>query len=304
MNKGLAYVDGEYCAPDQAKISVFDPGFTHSDAVYDVTSTWKGYFFRLDDHIDRFLRSCVGVNIVCPYGPGKIKEILATCVLEGGVEAGSYVAVVATRGRYAPEAESSRDIFRTSPTLIAYAVPYLSIATEEQQANGMNLIVSRTPRIPDKCVDMRFKNYHWGDLTRGKFEARDAGADGAIHPSIDGYLTEGAGFNFFFARSGRLFTPGRNILHGITRQTVLDLARELGIPAEIGDYRLEEVREADEAFITSTAGGIMPVRCFDGKALRSADAGSLCFRFRDEYWRRRESGWLGTRVSAVSAARP
>jgi branched-chain amino acid aminotransferase len=300
MGKGLAYLDGRYCPLEDAKISVFDPGFTHSDVVYDVTSTWRGRFFRLDEHVARFLRSCAGIDLVCPYNAKEIKRILATCVQRGGVEDASFVSVALTRGRYVDVAAAqARDIFRMTPGFIAYALPYMWIADPQLQDRGMSLIISKTPRIPAACVDMRFKNYHWGDLTRGKIEARAAGADGAVHCALEGYLTEGAGFNLFFARAGTLFTPARNVLEGVTRQSVLDLAAELGIPTEVGDFPAGELQHADEAFITSTAGGVMPVARVDSRALGNGVPGPLSVKLRSEYWRRREEGWLSTPVSSL-----
>jgi len=302
MGEGLAYLDGSYCALTDAKVSVFDPGFTHSDVVYDVTSTWKGQFFRLDDHIVRFMRSCKGIELTCPYNAQEIKTILATCVQRGGVEEASFVSIALTRGRYIDKAAAqARDIFRMAPGFIAYAIPYLWIAGPQVQERGLYLIVSKTPRIPSACVDMHFKNYHWGDLTRGKFEARAAGADGAVHCAIEGYLTEGAGFNLFFVRGGILFTPARNVLEGVTRQSVLDLAAELGIATELGDFPADDLRRADEAFITSTAGGVMPVSRVDGVALGNGRPGPLALKLRSEYWRRRDEGWLSTPVSSCLA---
>jgi branched-chain amino acid aminotransferase len=303
MGEGLAFVGGQYCGIEDARISIFDPGFTHSDVVYDVTSTWNGSFFRLEDHIARFLRSCAGFELVCPYTPAELRRILAICVQRGGVADRSFVSMALTRGLYtSAEAAASRDIFQTACTLIAYAVPYKWIASPEAQARGWHMITAKTPRIPDACVDMRCKNHHWGDLTRGKFEARARGADCAVHLSIEGYLTEGAGFNVFFAKGGHLFTPARNILQGLTRQSVLDLADELGIPTEVGDFRVEALREADEAFITSTAGGVMPLARIDDRSFPVNGAGSLSVRLREEYWRRREEGWLATPVSDILGA--
>ena len=300
MGEGLAYVDGQYCRVEDARISILDPGFTHSDVVYDVTSTWNGAFFRLDDHISRFLRSCAGFELVCQYTPAQLKTILATCVQRGGVAERSYVSIALTRGLYtSAEAAASRDIFQTTATLIVYALPYKWIASPEAQARGWHMITAKTPRIPDACVDMSCKNYHWGDLTRGKFEARARGADCAVHLSVEGYVTEGAGFNVFFAKGGRLFTPARNVLQGLTRQSVLDLAAELEIPAEVGDFRIEALREADEAFITSTAGGVMPLARIDDRSFPTRGPNSLSIRLREEYWRRREAGWLATPVADI-----
>ncbi len=297
MGDGMAFIEGKYCAPNDAKVSIFDPGFTHSDVVYDVVSVWKGRFFRMEDHITRFLASCAGVRLTCPYTPEELKRILATCVRDGGVEDGAFVSMAVTRGRYPDRASAlSRDIFRMTPNLIAYAVPYMRIADLETQARGMYVVMSSVPRIPSACVEMKYKNYHAGDLTRGRFEAHAAGADRAIHCAIEGYLTEGAGFNLFFVKDGRLFTPARNVLEGITRRTVLDLAIELGISAEEGDYPATALVEADEAFITSTAGGIMPISRVGDRQYPSNGPGPVSLRLRDEYWRRREAGWLSTPV--------
>jgi branched-chain amino acid aminotransferase len=303
MGEGFAYVNGTYGPASTAQMSVLDPGFTRSDAVYDVTSVWKGLFFRLDEHIERFLASCRGVQITCPVTPPEIRRILATCVIKGDVTDASYVAIVATRGEYLDQtAARERDIFRTRPTVIAYALPYIWIAGLEAQRRGLHLIIARTPRIPDACVNMKFKNYHWGDLTRGKFEAKEAGADAAVHLSIEGFLTEGAGFNIFFARDGRLYTPARNVLLGVTRAATIDLAAELGIPVEIGDYTADELRAADEAFMTSTAGGIMPIAALDQRRFRQeGHAGPISLSLRELYWRRREEGWLGTPVEDALA---
>jgi branched-chain amino acid aminotransferase len=300
MSEGLAYVDGQYCALTEAKISIFDPGFTHSDVVYDVTSVWKGQFFRLDEHLARFLASCAGIHLECPYDAGKLKSILATCVSRGGVKEGAYVSMALTRGRYIDaQARKSRDIFRTRPTFIAYALPYQWIANPERQDRGLHVIISKTPRIPSASVEMRYKNFHWGDLTQGKFEARAAGADEAVHCAVEGYLTEGAGFNVFWVKDGQLFTPARNVLAGVTRQSALDLAEELGIPNRIGDFPADALRDADEAFITSTAGGIMPVVRVDQRELGTGRPGPIAARLREEYWKRRDAGWLGTPVDSL-----
>ncbi|HXG17648.1 MAG TPA: aminotransferase class IV [Methylomirabilota bacterium] len=290
---GVAFIEGRYVPADEAKISVFDLGFSHSDAVYDVVSTWKGLFFRLDDHIDRFLRSCAGVRLACPYGKEDIKRILAQCVQRAELQ-DAYVEVLTTRGRFL--IPGSRDIRQTKPTFLAYAVPYVWIATPEKQQKGLHVYIAKTQRISDDAVAARFKNFHWGDLTKGQLEALDAGADVAVLCGATGYLAEGPGFNIFFVKAGRIFTPRLNVLEGITRRTVMDLAQEIGVELEAGDYRADALRSADEAFISSTAGGIMPVTKVDGKPLGDGNPGAITWRLRELYWAKRETGWLGTRV--------
>lgn len=300
MTKGIAFIGGQYVNADEAKISVFDLGFSRSDVVYDVVSTWKGYFFRLDDHINRFLNSCSGMRIACPYAKAEIKEILAECTDRAGLE-DAYVEVLTTRGRFT--VPGSRDLRQTRPTFIAYAVPYIWIASPNKQAEGLHLFVASTARIPDACVDARYKNFHWGDLTQGQLQAIDAGADVAVLCGMSGFLSEGPGFNLFWAKDGKLFSPGTNVLEGITRKTVLDLAQEIGVLVETGDYATQALSSADEAFICSTAGGIMPVTQIGDTVLGDGRPGSLSAQLRALYWNKREAGWLGTRVSNLLAAR-
>jgi branched-chain amino acid aminotransferase len=296
MSQGVAFVEGKYIPAEEAKISVFDLGFNRSDAVYDVVSVWKGMFFRLDDHVDRFLRSCAGVRIVCPYEKEGVKQILAECTHRAGLQ-DAYVEVLTTRGRFS--SLGSRDLRNTTPTFIAYAIPYVWIATPEQQQVGVHVYIAQTPRIPDVSVAARYKNFHWADLTRGQLEALDAGADLAVLCGTRGFLAEGPGFNVFFVKNNRIFTPQLNVLEGITRRTVMDLAREIGVALEAGDYPAEALRSADEAFLSSTAGGIIPVTRVDGKAIGNGKPGPITWQLRELYWAKREAGWLGTPVAEL-----
>ena len=300
MTHGVAFIEGQYVSGDEAKISVFDLGFSRSDVVYDVVSTWHGYFFRLDDHIDRFLHSCSGVRLDCPYGKPEIKEILAECVYRAELE-NAYVEVLTTRGRFT--VQGSRDLRQTKPTFIAYAVPYVWIASPEKQEQGLRLHVASNARIPDASVDARYKNFHWADLTQGQLQAIDAGADAAVLCGISGFLSEGPGFNLFWIKDGTLFTPRTNVLEGITRRTVFDLAQEAGLLVEMGDYPEGTLMRADEVFISSTAGGIMPVTHVDATQFGDGTPGPLSRQLRGLYWQKREAGWLGTRVTDLLAAK-
>ncbi len=301
-DKGMAFIDGAYVEPANAKISVFDLGFTKSDVVYDVTSVWKGLFFRIDDHIERFLASCEGVAMRCPYEADEIRRILGECVQRGDVADNAYVEMALTRGAYKSYiGDFTPDLRDTHVNFIAFAIPYVWIAPPEAQRIGIDLIVAKTRRIPDESVVARFKSFHWGDLTRARMEATDAGAHNAVLCTPDGYLAEGPGFNIFFMAGGALHTPRRNMLEGITRRTIGDLADEIGTPVETGDYLPQALLEADEAFICSTAGGVMPVIRVDGRIFANGKPGAISTELRNLYWRKREAGWLGTPVADLIA---
>jgi branched-chain amino acid aminotransferase len=296
VTQGCAYIDEQFVAPEEATISIFDPGFTRGDAVYDTVSVWNGLFFRLDDHVDRFFRSCERCRLVCPHDREEVKRILAECVDRAALDA-AYVQAIATRGPFPPG--GVRDPRLCENRFIAYAVPYIWIVPPERQAEGIDLAIADARRTPPEAIDPRAKNFNWLDLQRGLFEALDRGADTAVLCTLSGLLAEGPGFNVFLARGGELLTPRANVLEGITRRTVLELAAEIGAGAREADLTPDELRGADEAFICSTAGGIMPVASVDGVPLGSGGPGPLSTRLRTLYWEKREAGWHGTPVAAL-----
>lgn len=302
MSAGAGFVDGHYCNLADARLPITDPGFTRSDAVYDVVSVWRGQFFRLYDHIERFLASCAGWRLTCPYDAHQIAEILAGCVIRGGVQDGAYVSMALTRGTFLPGARAARDIRATRPMFLAYAIPYVWIVPPETQRDVIRAIVAKTPRIPNVCVPATYKNYHWGDLTQSRFEALDAGVDQAILATTDGWIAEGAGFNVFFVRNRQLYTPAHNVLHGMTRRTVMELAVMHGVPVHAADFPVQALRDADEIFLTSTAGGIMPVVEIDGRVVGNGKPGPIATQLRTSYWDRREQGWYGTAVVAADVS--
>lgn len=297
---GIAYNNGTYCPIGEASVPLLDPGFTRGDAVYDTTSVWKGQFFRIDDHVARFFRSCASARLAPPAGPDELKRILAECVHRSELES-AYVQMISTRGKY--QSPTNRDPRLCTNTLITFAMPYIWIIQPARQLEGIDLAIAvGNRRTPPEAVDPRMKNFNWLDLQRGLFEGLDRGADTSVLCTPDGRLSEGPGFNLFVVRDEVLRTPQGNALEGITRRTTLELASDLGYKAEETDLSAADLRDADEAFLSTTAGGIMPVASVDGVSLRhGAGAGPISLRLRSEYWDRREAGWLGTPVSSLLA---
>ncbi len=296
MADGIVFIDGAYVPVDDARISIFDLGFLRGDAVYDTVSVWKGSFFRLDDHLARFARSCAGMRLTCPHDPDELRRILAECVHRAGLE-DSYVQMIVTRGRF--RAVGKRDLRQCENKFIGLALPYVWIVSPEKQAEGIDLAIVDNRRTPTEAIDPTIKNFNWMDLQRGLFQALDRGADHAVLCTPAGHVAEGPGFNLFWIRKGRLLTPKGNILEGITRQTVVDLAAGIGVPLEFGDFPPESLQGADEAFLSSTAGGIMPVTWIDGRPLGNGAPGLLTGQIRDLYWSKREAGWHATPVASL-----
>jgi branched-chain amino acid aminotransferase len=138
-------------------------------------------------------------------------------------------------------------------------------------------------RIPSDSVDPTAKNYHWGDLTRGLFEALDAGYDTALLLDHDGNVTEGPGFNVFSVKGNSVLTPDAGVLEGITRRSVLEVARELGLATEVRPIKLAEFLESDEVFTATTAGGIAPVARVNDRVFSNDAPGPVTLRLRDGF---------------------
>ena len=289
---GVAFVDGAYCPIADAKVSVLDFSFIRSDVTYDVVHVWKGRFFRLDDHVARFLRGLEKWRMSIPYSHAGLEEILFECVRRSGLR-DAYVAMVCTRGVPPP---GTRDPRRCENGFIAYAIPFVWIATEEQRKFGMNIAISDVFRMPPETADPTIKNYAWRDFVAAQFDALDRGFDTGVLPDAEGNVTEGPGYNIFVVQNGRIVTPARSVLPGITRQTVLDLCDDLSIEATVRNLSVEELRTADEVFLTSTAGGIMPVTRVDGRPVGIGKPGTITERLTTEYWAEHERDRFTTRV--------
>ncbi len=290
---GAAYVGGRYVPMAQATISVLDWGFTRSDAVYDVVHVFRGGFFRLDDHLDRFFQSMQARRLAPPEGRAGIEEILHRCVALAGLR-DSYVAMVASRGR--PAVFGSRRPADCANHLIAYAIPWIDVIPPAVQERGAHLWIGGTPRVSDASVDPTVKNYQWSDLTSGLLEAHDNGFDTAVLCDADGFVTEGPGFNIFIVKDGRVLTPDRGSLHGVTRRSVLELCEELGLPAEVAPVPRDVLEDADEVFAATTAGGVMPISRVGGRILGNDRPGPVSLRLKEFYWRKHSEGWRQTPV--------
>jgi branched-chain amino acid aminotransferase len=277
---GAAWMDGRYRPIEEAKISVLDLGVTRSDCTYDVVHVWDGRFFRLDAHLDRFAASMARLRLDPGYNREEIEAILHGCVRRAGLRA-AYVSMTCTRGRLAA---GSRDLRTARATFYCYAVPFVWISSPQRQETGASLWVSDLVRIPPASVDPRLKNYHWLDLDLGLLEAYDHGADLVVLRDLSGAITEGPGYNVFAWVDGSWLTPAGGTLAGVTRQTVIELARRGGQPVREGRLAVDDLRRAAEVLVTSTAGGVMPVTAVDGEPVGAGGPGPLTRELRDRYW--------------------
>lgn len=277
FSKGAACIDGKIVPISEAKISILDWGFLHSDATYDVVHVWKGKFFRLHDHLERFFSGMQKLRMSIPYTREELHLILSDCVKAGGLR-DAYVEMITTRGVPKP---GSRDPRTCTNQFFAFAIPFVWI-TESQK--GLNLVVSHKQRIPAESVDPVIKNYHWLDLVMGQFEAYDRGGETAVLIDSHGNIMEGPGFNIFIVKDSELTTPAKGVLEGITRKTAIELATEYGYRVIQDNLAPDRARSADEVFATSTAGGIIPITKIDDQIIGSGATGPITQKLQDGYW--------------------
>jgi branched-chain amino acid aminotransferase len=289
---GCAHVDGDFVPVAEARISLLDRGFTRSDATYDVTHVWKGYIFRLDDYLDRFERNVAALRMTLPIPRAEVRAVLIECVRRSGLR-DAFVQMTCTRG--IPPG-GSRDPRDCTNRFYAFAIPFVWIATPERQEVGLNLYVSPRRRIPADSVDPRTKNFHWLDLTMGLFDAFDAGCDIDVLGDGAGNLTEGPGFNIFVLRGGRLATPAEGVFDGMVRRTVIEMCREANLDLAESVVPAADLAGADEVFLTSTAGGIIPITRIEGRPVGDGRPGPVTQRLRRSFWERKEAGWLGEKI--------
>jgi branched-chain amino acid aminotransferase len=293
FSSGAAYVDGRFVPLDKATLPITDWGYRRSDVTYDVVSVWRGLFFRLDDHIARFRRSMNALRLAPAETDDDIRRVLDRCVRLSGLRE-AYVAFDCLRGR--PIVGKPYHPAHTRNYVIAFARPWVDLFSPEVQARGAHLIVAKAPRIPEESIDPTVKNFHWGDLTRALFEAHDADADGAVLVDRGGFVTEGPGYNIFSVTAGEVATPDRGALEGVTRKSVIELCAELNIRCSVRPVPVQELLQADEIFVTTTAGGPMPVSRIDGRMMGNDRPGPLSSRLKATFWQKRAAGWHGTPI--------
>lgn len=293
FTNGAAYLDGEFMPLSEARIPVTHFAYRRSDVTYDVVSVWDGNFFRLDDHIRRFRASMNQLRMEPPESDDEIRTILNRLVAKAGLRR-SYVAMDCLRASPPPDAPRHSAFARSY--LCCFAVPWVSIASPEQLERGLHLLIPSVQRISPAAVDPRVKNFHWGDLTQGQYQALDAGADGAVLLDADGHVTEGPGYNIFTVTDNVVATPRQGALEGITRQSVIELCEELGLRIEVRDIPEAELLAADEIFTCTTAGGIMPASRINGRMMNNDRPGPISEQLKELFWKKRAEGWHATPV--------
>jgi branched-chain amino acid aminotransferase len=297
FSRALAFVDGVVTPLHDARMPVRDLGLMYADMTYDVVHTWRGGFFRLEDHLDRFLSSCAGLRLDPGMTRERLRRVLADLVRRSGLP-DALVYFACTRGTAVP---GTRDPARhVAHRFFATVTPLILRGQPAEMRRGLHAMIARSiPRIAAESVNPAWKNTHWGDFQRATFLAKDTGADVALLPAPDGTLAEAPGFNLVALVDGGLVSPEANVLPGISCRTMFEIARDLGIPARYGRLSAEDLARADEAFLTATSCGLFPVTRLDGAPIGAGVPGPVTTRLLNTYYARKNAGWHITDAGSI-----
>lgn len=274
------YIDGKYYSEKDAKISVFDHGLLYGDGVFEGIRAYHGRVFKLKEHIERLYWSAKAILLEIPMTPAEMTgAVLETCRKNRCRD--GYIRLVVTRGVGTLGLNPNR-CKRPSVIIIAGKIQLYPPELYEQ---GMAIVTVPTTRNLVNAVNPAIKSLNYLNNILAKIEANNAGVEEAIMLNQEGFVAECTGDNLFIVRQGQLFTPPlyAGALYGITRNTVLDLARERGLPVAETNLTRYDLYIADECFLTGTGAEIIPVTRIDGRVIGNGKPGAITCELIERY---------------------
>jgi branched-chain amino acid aminotransferase len=269
------WIDGRVVEAGEARIPVLDHGFLYGDGVFEGIRVLGRRIYKLEGHLARFAVSARAIGLELPGGVAAARAAVMETVRALGRDE-AYVRLIATRGE-GPLGVDPTTCPRGRLLCLADA---LRLFSAETAAAGIELVTVSLRRPPADVLDPRVKSLNYLNNALAKLEARQRGADEALLLNHAGMVAEASAANVFAAIGGRLLTPPPTdgALAGLTRAGVLELAAELGIPAEERTLGRYDLFAADEVFLTGSGAGIVPVRRFDGRTVGAGAPGPLTAR--------------------------
>jgi branched-chain amino acid aminotransferase len=291
------YLNDGFVQKEHARVSVFDHGFLYGDGVYETLRAYQGRILLWERHMARLRRSCELIGLDLPIRDEAWIPIITELLVRNGLQdAGLRLTV--SRG----EGELGIDpSLCPNPTIVVMAKPVVTY-TYQQWEQGKVLHLSSVRRNPELAQSPQIKALSFLNNILAKQEGVRVGADDALMLNMDGYLSECTTSNIFFVKNQQLYTPAVDcgILKGITRDVVIEIADKLEVCVEEGRYTMEQLRQADECFITNTGIEIMPVSrigdCQIGQGKRGPLTGELRKVFTENLNR-----YLGPCLTALNA---
>ncbi|MEZ6071743.1 MAG: branched-chain-amino-acid transaminase [Pirellulales bacterium] len=266
------YINGTYFDKDDAKISVYDHGLLYGDGVFEGIRSYGGKAFRLEEHLDRLWDSARAIWLEIPLTKEAMTDAVNETLARNKIDDG-YVRLVVTRGA----GTLGLDPNRTSNPQVIIIADRISLYPEEFYDQGLELVTASTIRNHPAALSPRIKSLNYLNNILAKIEGLQAGCVEALMLNTKGEVAECTGDNIFVVRDGVLRTPPTDagILEGITRDVVIELAGEAGLPVREVALTRHDVYVANECFLTGSAAEVVPVVKVDNRVIGSGEPGPI-----------------------------
>ncbi|HEY5079955.1 MAG TPA: branched-chain-amino-acid transaminase [Opitutaceae bacterium] len=277
------YLNGSLVEEADAKVSVFDHGLLYGDGVFEGIRLYGGNVFRLDEHLERFENSAKAILLEMPLTRAQWSAAICDTCRANGLTDG-YIRAVVTRGvgdlGLAPWLCSKASYF-----VIASKI---SLYPKEHYENGLSIVTVATRRIGPAEIPATIKSLNYLNNILAKIEARQAGALEAIMLNELGHVAEATADNVFIVHKGEILTPSasQGALKGITRSTIIDISKSLGIPERECTLTRYDIWCADECFLTGSGAEVIPVVKLDGRVIGTGKPGPVTQRLMAEFKKR------------------
>ena len=266
----MVYVDGKFYPQSEAKISVFDHGLLYGDGVFEGIRAYNGRIFKLDRHMDRLFNSAKAIDLKIPQTKEEMANLIVETCRKNDIHDG-YNRPVETRGPGDLGLDPRK--CKKGASVVIIAQPQINLYGKVYE-RGMKVVTSSYRRVPPQSLSPSIKSLNYLNNIMARVEANQYGADEALMLDIHGYVSEATADNFFIIRNHTVNTPWSSTnLPGVTRETILELAPQVGLKPEERLFTLYDVWAADEAFITGTAAEIGPVVEVDGRHIGDGKPG-------------------------------
>ncbi len=276
------WLDGAIVEGEQARIPVTDHGFLYGDGIFEGIRVYSRRIFRLDDHLSRLENCARCLDLTIPGGVEAIRRIVIETARAHGEE-DAYLRLIVSRG----EGPLGLDPSSCGEPRVVCIADQVRLYPEEKLRDGIALVTSSLRRPAPDVLDPRVKSLNYLNNVLAKQEARRQGADEALILNRAGHVAEASVANVFAVRAGKLVTPPASdgALEGLTRASVLELAREEGLPAEERTLGRFDLLGAEEAFITGSGARIVAVGSLDGRRIGKGGAGPITQRLSQAFER-------------------
>jgi branched-chain amino acid aminotransferase len=282
VSEQLIFLNGEFVTKENAKISVYDHGFLYGDGIFEGIRVYSGNIFRMKEHMDRLYRSAKSILLTMPYTEDELTDIIVATVEKNAYE-DAYIRVVISRG----VGDLGLDPYNCKKANVVVIVEPLSIFPKELYETGLDIVTVATRRNRPDVLSPKVKSLNYLNNVLVRIEARLANVSEALMLNDQGYVAEGSADNVFIIKDKCFYTPPGYVgaLEGITRNAVMEIARELGYEVKEEPFTRHDVYTADEVFLTGTAAEVIAVVKVDGRTIGDGYPGAhtkeLLVKFRE-----------------------